>query len=113
MGGLRFWPSEPKWGQLVDGANLHKRKVNFENECNPLGLKAFELHKGQDFHEIVLGISVGALPEITGELARANPRFKQMLDDSSTVMTEGIQLWLTKAASALGWPFESSIATCT
>jgi uncharacterized protein with NAD-binding domain and iron-sulfur cluster len=109
--GLRCWPSDPRWNQLKDGKKLAKRKINFENECNPLGLEAFELHKGKDFDEIVLGISVGALPEICGELANANPRFKQMLDDSSTVMTEGIQLWLTKAASALGWPFESSITT--
>jgi uncharacterized protein with NAD-binding domain and iron-sulfur cluster len=109
--GLRCWPSEPRWNQLVDGERLAKRGINFENECNPLGLKACELHKGTDFDEIVLGISVGALPEICGELANANPRFKQMLDKSFTVMTEGIQLWLTKAASALGWPFESSIMT--
>lgn len=109
--GLRCWPSEPKWKQLVDGAQLRERKVNFENECNPLGLESYELHAGEDFHEIVLGISVGALPGICGELAQANGRFKQMLDDSDTVMTEGIQLWLAKSASTLGWPFESSIAT--
>ena len=111
VGGLRCWPSEPKWGQLVDGANLRKRKVNFENECNPLGLESCRLRAGEDFDEIVLGISVGALPEICGELAAANPRFRQMLDDSDTVMTEGIQLWLAKAASDLGWNFETSIAT--
>jgi uncharacterized protein with NAD-binding domain and iron-sulfur cluster len=109
--GLRCWPSEPRWNQLEDGEKLAKRKINFEDECNPLGLKPCELRRGKDFDEIVLGISVGALPEICTELARANPRFKQMLDDSFTVMTEGIQLWLTKAASALGWPFESSITT--
>ena len=38
VGGLRCWPSEPKWDQLVDGARLQARGVNFENECNPLGL---------------------------------------------------------------------------
>ena len=111
VGGLRCWPSEPKWDQLVDGARLQTRGVNFENECNPLGLDCIDLRVGEDFDEVVLGISVGALPEICGELAAANERFKQMLDDSDTVMTEGIQLWLAKAASQLGWGFESSIAT--
>jgi uncharacterized protein with NAD-binding domain and iron-sulfur cluster len=111
VGGLRCWPSEPRWGQLVDGAALQPRGVNFENECNPLGLDAFNLRVGEDFDEVVLGISVGALPSICGELAAANARFKQMLDGSDTVMTEGIQLWLAKAASQLGWGFESSIAT--
>jgi uncharacterized protein with NAD-binding domain and iron-sulfur cluster len=111
VGGLRCWPSEPRWSQLVDGEVACGRGVNFENECNPLGLDSFDLHAGEDFDEIVLGISVGALPEICGELAAANARFKQMLDGSDTVMTEGIQLWLAKAASALGWNFETSIAT--
>jgi uncharacterized protein with NAD-binding domain and iron-sulfur cluster len=108
---LRCWPSEPRWGQLVDGSQLQAREVNFENECNPLGLDSFDLRVGEDFDEVVLGISVGALGEICGELAAANARFKQMLDGADTVMTEGIQLWLAKAASDLGWPFETSIAT--
>jgi uncharacterized protein with NAD-binding domain and iron-sulfur cluster len=111
VGGLRCWPSEPKWDQLVDGARLQARGVNFENECNPLGLDCIDLRVGEDFDEVVLGISVGALPEICGELAAANERFEQMLDGADTVMTEGIQLWLAKAASQLGWGFESSIAT--
>ena len=111
VGGLRCWPSEPRWDQLVDGARLQTCGVNFENECNPLGLDSFDLRVGEDFDEVVLGISVGALPSICGELAAANARFKQMLDGADTVMTEGIQLWLAKAASQLGWGFESSIAT--
>jgi uncharacterized protein with NAD-binding domain and iron-sulfur cluster len=111
VGGLRCWPSEPRWSQLVDGDKLQADGVNFENECNPLGLKSCDLHVGEDFDEIVLGISVGALPEICGELAAANARFKQMLDGSDTVMTEGIQLWLAKMTSQLGWEFETSIAT--
>jgi uncharacterized protein with NAD-binding domain and iron-sulfur cluster len=111
VGGLRCWPSEPRWSQLVDGDELQACGVNFENECNPLGLDSCDLHVGDDFDEIVLGISVGALPEICGELADANARFKQMLDGSDTVMTEGIQLWLAKMASQLGWGFETSIAT--
>jgi uncharacterized protein with NAD-binding domain and iron-sulfur cluster len=109
--GLRCWPSEPKWSSLVDGAKLRRRRVNFENECNPLGLRSRKLKVGRDFDEVVLGISVGALPPICGELSAANPRFKAMLDGSDTVMTEGIQLWLAKQACQLGWDFESSIAT--
>ncbi|MGZ4231093.1 MAG: NAD(P)-binding protein [Solirubrobacteraceae bacterium] len=109
--GLRCWPSEPRWSELVDGSKLRRRRVNFENECNPLHLRSRKLKVGRDFDEVVLGISVGALPEICGELSDANPRFKQMLDGSDTVMTEGIQLWLAKQACQLGWDFESSIAT--
>ena len=34
-----------------------------------------------------------------------------MLDHSDTVMTEGIQLWLTQTADQCGWPFQSAITT--
>jgi uncharacterized protein with NAD-binding domain and iron-sulfur cluster len=109
--GLRCWPSEPRWTQLQDGDELEQQKVNFEYECNPLGLEPLTLHAGRDFDEVVLGISAGALPGICGELVDANPRFKRMLDHADTVMTEGIQLWLCRDASQCGWQFESAIAT--
>jgi uncharacterized protein with NAD-binding domain and iron-sulfur cluster len=107
--GLRCWPSEPRWNQL-EGVDP-KQRPNFEQVCNPLELEPVTLHAGKDFDEVVLGISVGALPPICGELAAANPRFKRMLDHSDTVMTEGIQLWLCKEASQCGWKYESAITT--
>jgi uncharacterized protein with NAD-binding domain and iron-sulfur cluster len=110
-GNLRCWPSEPKWHLLEDGAQLRERGINFENELDPLGLEPVTLRAGRDFDQIVLGIPVGALPPLCGELAAANPRFKRMLETASTVMTEGIQLWLTRSATDLGWSFETSIAT--
>jgi uncharacterized protein with NAD-binding domain and iron-sulfur cluster len=69
------------------------------------------LEAGEDFDEVVLGIPVGALPPLCEELAAANERFRAMLEHSDTVMTEGIQLWLTRTAAELGWPFEPAIAT--
>ena len=99
------------WDQLQNGQQLKRDGINFENVCNPLGLEPVTLRAGEDFDEIVLGISVGGLPAICGELAAANGRFKRMLDHSDTVMTEGIQLWLTRTADQCGWPFESSIMT--
>jgi uncharacterized protein with NAD-binding domain and iron-sulfur cluster len=109
--GLRCWPSEPRWSQLEHGDELQKQRVNFEYVANPLGLEPITLHAGEDFDEVVLGISVGGLPQICGELAAANGRFKRMLDNADTVMTEGIQLWLSQTATRCGWPFEPAIAT--
>jgi uncharacterized protein with NAD-binding domain and iron-sulfur cluster len=111
VGGLRCWPSEPAWDQLVEGAELRERGVNLEQACNPLGLEPITLRADEDFDEIVLGISVGALKDICGELCDVSAPFRLMLENSFTVMTEGIQLWLTQAASALGWPYEPAIAT--
>jgi uncharacterized protein with NAD-binding domain and iron-sulfur cluster len=109
--GLRCWPSEPQWRQLEGGEKLEEQGVNFEYVCNPLGLDPVTLRAGEDFDEVVLGISVGGLPQICGELAAANGRFKRMLDNADTVMTEGIQLWLSQTAARSGWPFEPAIAT--
>jgi uncharacterized protein with NAD-binding domain and iron-sulfur cluster len=111
VGGLRCWPSEPRWNQLERGAELRQQGVDFEYVCNPLGLDPLTLQAGRDFDQVVLGISVGALPDICGELAGANERFKRMLDNADTVMTEGIQLWLSRTATQCGWPFEPAIAT--
>ncbi|MBV9421511.1 MAG: NAD(P)-binding protein [Solirubrobacterales bacterium] len=111
VGGLRCWPSEPKWKLIENGEKLGTRRVNFEQQCNPLGLPSITLEAGKHFDEVVLGISVGALHDICGELATAHEPFKAMLDNSYTVMTEGIQLWLAKTASQLGWPYESSVTT--
>jgi uncharacterized protein with NAD-binding domain and iron-sulfur cluster len=108
---LRCWPSEPKWDRLEDGEGLRERGVNFENECNPLGLEPLTLHAGRHFHEIVLAIPVGALPPLCTELAAVNPRFRRMLEHSDTVMTEGIQLWLARTAKEFGWSYESAIST--
>ncbi len=111
VGGLRCWPSEPRWEQLEKGDELRRRGVNFELECNPLELPSCTLRAGEHFDEVVLGISVGALGDICGELAAANERFQLMLDNSYTVMTEGIQLWFCRPASELGWQYEGSVTT--
>jgi uncharacterized protein with NAD-binding domain and iron-sulfur cluster len=109
--GLPCWPSEPCWEQLDDGEALRDRRVNFEADPNPVGLKRLTLHVGEDFDRVVLGISVGALPGICAELAAASERFGLMLEHSDTVMTEGIQLWLAQSSTALGWGYESAITT--
>jgi uncharacterized protein with NAD-binding domain and iron-sulfur cluster len=111
VGGLRCWPSEPSWDQLVEGSELQALGANLEQVASPLGLEPVTLRAGEDFDEVVLGISVGALKDICGELCDASAPFRLMLENSFTVMTEGIQLWLTQAASALGWKYEPAIAT--
>jgi uncharacterized protein with NAD-binding domain and iron-sulfur cluster len=111
VGGLRCWPSEPKWRLLEDGEQLSARGVNFEQSCNPLGLESMTLEAGRDFDQIVCGIPVGALAPLCEELTAANERFARMLERSDTVMTEGIQLWLSRTAGELGWAYEPAIST--
>ncbi len=107
--GLPCWPSEPDWSQLEPAAN----GVNFEAELNPLGRRPHTLERGRDFDEVVLGIPVGALPDICGELIARDERFKRGVESAVTVRTQAFQLWTNKDARELGWAFdENSVAGC-
>ena len=112
--GLPCWPSEPLWEQIVDGERLRERRVNLEHEPNPLAREPKTLQRGDDFDHVVLGISVAALTAICRELIEdeANPRFRTMIENSSTVMTQAFQLWLNRPSERLGWRFqENSVMT--
>lgn len=101
VNGLSCWPSEPIYERLVDGDRL--RGIDLESPwAEPVG-RSETLQRGCDFDDVVLGISLGALPEITTELATASPRWRAMLEDVVTVQTQALQLWLTEPTSALGF----------
>ena len=107
---LDCWPSEPRWSQIVNAKELRDRNVNLEWDANPLGRAPLKLRRGKDFDIVVLGISVGALEPICGELIEdtGNPRFRAMIENSRTVMTQAFQLWLHRPVERLGWPFAAN-----
>jgi uncharacterized protein with NAD-binding domain and iron-sulfur cluster len=110
---LECWPNEPDWTQLGDGAQLKRRGIDFEGEANPLERDPETLLRGEDFDSVVLGIPVGALPAICGEIAKRHPPFATMLSFASTVRTQAFQLWLGKRPEQLGWPgSQDSVAGC-
>jgi uncharacterized protein with NAD-binding domain and iron-sulfur cluster len=78
------WPAEPDRAQL--------------EELSPTALT---IRRSMDFDEVVLAIPVGALPDICGELADTDLRFRLMLDRAETVRTKCLQLWLTKTIDDL------------
>jgi len=98
---LPCWPSEPLWDQLADGEGL--AGTDFEGEIDPLNRGTETLRRGRDFDEVVLGIPVGAHREVCAELIDASPEFKQMVEGSHTVRTQGFQLWLRASPEELGW----------
>ena len=107
--GLPCWPSEPDWKQLEPAA----QGVDFEAELNPLGRTPRTLERGRDFDEVVLGIPVGALPDLCGELMAREERFRRGIESAVTVRTQAFQLWTDRDASELGWEFdENSVAGC-
>lgn len=100
---LPCWPSTPLWDQLIDGEKLKKSGVNFESEKSPPTGKAYQLERGRDFDQVILGASIGSLPYLAADLIAASERWRLMLDHVKTVGTHAAQFWLTKTAEELGW----------
>jgi uncharacterized protein with NAD-binding domain and iron-sulfur cluster len=100
-GGLMSWPAEPFYDQLVGGAAA-LRHVAFEACQSGPDATEHVLKLGEDFDDVVLGISIGSLAPITQNLAAADPRFATMLEHATTVATQALQVWMAKTPSELG-----------
>jgi uncharacterized protein with NAD-binding domain and iron-sulfur cluster len=130
--GIRCWPTEPLWEQIKsdDVARLRKeapskpqnfREIrdnclhNLEHEHNPLKKAVHTLSRGDHFDIVILGIPVDALKDICGELLdnEEKPKFRRMLENSATIMTQAFQLWTHRTLDGLGWPFEQNSVACT
>ena len=103
--GLPCFPSEPLWYQLENGSALQAKGVNFEYDLNPLAVAPVTLRKGQDFDQVILGISIAGLPAICKDLIEHNETWQQMVDHVKTVMTQAFQLWVNRDLSDLGWKY--------
>ena len=101
---LPSWPSQPDYGQLVGGADLAREGRAFESawEHRHAGQKKLKVTKDFDF--VVLGVSIGALPEVAGELIAHEPRWRAMVENVKTVPTQSFQIWMRESTAELGWP---------
>jgi uncharacterized protein with NAD-binding domain and iron-sulfur cluster len=100
---LPCWPNAPKYEQLKDANQL--RQANLESWYTDWHDKIGEevLVRDDQFHDVVLGIPLGALPYVCDELIAASPAWRNMLQNVKTVPTQALQLWLHKPAADLGW----------
>jgi len=107
VGGLPSWPAEPRWAQLRDADRL--RGQNLESIWAPSpDAGALTLAAGRDFDRVIFGISLGAVRELCGELIDGSDRWRAMVDEVQTVPTQAFQVWLSKTAQDLGWPWSLS-----
>jgi len=111
---LDCWPSEPLVEQIVDGEKLRQdpgypHNLEWNGPDAPSAGPPVVLRRGEEFDDVVLAISIGALPRICGDLTRHHEAWRQMLHGTdrgpgvSTVQTQAVQLWLGATAEQLGW----------
>jgi uncharacterized protein with NAD-binding domain and iron-sulfur cluster len=110
--GLVCWPDRPDWKQIVGGAAMAKAKVDFESHwCQWPSAGQEMLSRGADFHDVILAMSLGAFkrlgaaPAPCDALIEASDAFRRMTVNAGLVPSQAVQLWCSKTASALGWPY--------
>lgn len=112
---LPSWPSAPLYDQL-DPAQAHLlQQYDINLECHwsdwpqryeqafqrPLPTKT--LRHGEDFDDIVFGLSVASLPVVAPTLLAASPRLRACSDNVGAVATQAYQVWTRRDLQGLGW----------
>jgi uncharacterized protein with NAD-binding domain and iron-sulfur cluster len=98
------WPSSPDYEQLEDGKRFEREGRAFEASWDQRRAGVRTLRAGCDFDFVVLALSVGAVPEVAGELIAQAPAWSDMVRHVKTVSTQAFQLWLREDTAELGWP---------
>jgi uncharacterized protein with NAD-binding domain and iron-sulfur cluster len=100
---LPCWPSEALYEQLTEGEELRKRGINLESYwADWQNVEQVTLRRGQDFDQVVFGISLGSVPMLCSELVAANPDWQAMVDHVQTTATQAFQTWLLADDAGLG-----------
>lgn len=112
---LPCWPSNPKWELIEDGpaiaAQLEKDGLTLENWWCAQSVETETLKLGSSFDYAVLGISVAGLRSICPDLMAAHPPFRDMVENTGTVQTQSVQLWMNSDLSGLGWQNGTTVMT--
>jgi len=109
MGKLRCWPKNPRYDELNEGKKLEAEKVNLESFWTTWKGKTITLQAGDDFDEVVFGISLGSVPYLCKELLAESDAWRKMVANVATVRTMSLQLWLEPTIRKLGWKKKSPI----
>ena len=94
------WPSVPDLGP----GQRRRKGLDLEHGDAEKGVAPIALEHGADengFDDVVLAISGGALKDVCGELADHDERFHEMLDNTHSVATQALQIWLTRGLHQL------------
>jgi uncharacterized protein with NAD-binding domain and iron-sulfur cluster len=101
--GLPCWPSRPDYSQLVDGNKLERQERDFESHWDRRKAATRTLRVIDDFDFVVLGIGLGAIPDVCQDLIQRDQRWRDMVTHLKTVSTQAFQIWLREDMEQLGW----------
>lgn len=101
---LPSWPSQPDYSQLVEGSKLKREGHAFEAAWDKRRAGVKKLRVTRDFDLVVLGVGMGAIPGVAGELIAREPRWRDMVRHVKTVPTQSFQIWMNQSPAELGWP---------
>lgn len=104
---LDAWPAETLWDQIKDGEALATAGRNYEDDNNNLpgaDDRKDVLMPGDDFDEVILGISVGGLKQVCATFPDRLPDSKwgPMFRDLTLTRTCAMQLWFKRSMADLG-----------
>lgn len=103
--GLNSWPAQPIYDQLEpeQAEKLKQNNVDLESEwADWEGYQSFNLQKGEDFDQVLLGIPVAALKDICGDIINKNKRWQDMVDKVGTTQTVQVQIWTKPTLEEMG-----------
>lgn len=103
VNGARCWPAKPLYRQLEDGERFEAEERNFESHWDRRKVATKTLHVTSDFDFVVLGVSIGAIPDVCGEIMARDARWRAMVANVKTVATQAFQIWLREDLQELGW----------
>jgi uncharacterized protein with NAD-binding domain and iron-sulfur cluster len=98
------WPARPRDDTLTQGDEIAQLPAD-ELESYWSAYRAdrtVTLAEGGDFDELVLAISLGALPLICDELLQQDQPWRDMVARVKTVETQSMQLWFDQTSQDLG-----------
>lgn len=112
---LPCWPSIPNYDQIKDDQAqwLQDNNINLEsfwtnwpqvyeqNAGKPLPTKTLKM--GEDFDQIIFGISIGALPHICPALLAQDSNLRLCSEKVKAVTTQAYQVWMDIPFEQLGW----------
>jgi uncharacterized protein with NAD-binding domain and iron-sulfur cluster len=113
VGSLDCWPSQPDWDQLENGQTLQAKHPppDYESSLCTESVGSLTLRNGKDFDLVIAALPPEALKKVGSSLVAVSPAWKTALNESRSVATRALQVWMRRGVAALGWKLGPTVMT--